>query len=52
MQYETEMPATRLNITIQKETLEKLKEMAQREHRTVSNMISHLVELGYEDKVK
>ena len=54
MTCENDMVAVRLNITIQKDTLGKLKEMADKEHRTVSNMISHLVEQAYEykDKVK
>jgi len=38
------MAYTRLNITIPKETLEKLKKIAQDEKRSLSNMITYLIE--------
>lgn len=38
------MAYTRLNITIPKETLEKLKKIAKEEKRSLSNMITYLVE--------
>ena len=38
------MAYTRLNITIPKETLEKLKKIAKEEKRSLSNMITYLVD--------
>jgi len=42
----------RINITIPKPTLKKLKELASIETRSISNMIARLVEKEYKDKVK
>ena len=38
------MAYTRLNITIPKDSLEKLKEIAEKEKRSLSNMITYLIE--------
>ena len=38
------MAYTRLNITIPKDTLEKLKRIAKQEKRSLSNMITYLIE--------
>jgi len=38
------MAYTRLNITIPKETVEKLKKIAEKEKRSLSNMITYLIE--------
>jgi len=38
------MAYTRLNITIPKETVEKLKRIAKEEKRSLSNMITYLIE--------
>jgi len=38
------MAYTRLNITIPKETVEKLKKIAKEEKRSLSNMITYLIE--------
>jgi len=42
----------RINITIPKSTLKKLKELANLETRSVSNMIARLVEKEYKNKLK
>jgi len=44
MTYKMNMAYTRLNITIPKETLEKLKKIAENEKRSLSNMITYLIE--------
>jgi len=38
------MTYVRLNITIPKETVEKLKKIAEKEKRSLSNMITYLIE--------
>jgi len=38
------MAYTRLNITIPKETVEKLKKIAEKEKRSLSNTITYLIE--------
>jgi predicted CopG family antitoxin len=38
------MAYIRLNITIPKETVEKLKKIAEKEKRSLSNMITYLIE--------
>jgi len=38
------MAYIRLNITIPKETVEKLKKIAEKENRSLSNMITYLIE--------
>jgi len=38
------MAYVRLNITIPKETVEKLKKIAEKEKRSLSNMITYLIE--------
>ena len=40
-----EMTYKRINITIPNETLEKLKRLAEKEHRSASNMITYLIEM-------
>ena len=39
-----DMAYTRLNITIPKETVEKLKKIAEKEKRSLSNMITYLID--------